>query len=101
MGIYKTKRYEKGVWVEGMQPDERGAWQNYSDLVIEIRSDGYEDVVPSAEPPSPGTEVSWSGPDGNGNITFGDGGKEFTGWCQGPTEQEPVGYWGQLTGWYG
>jgi len=83
-----------------------GDWHDDADLVIEIKnrpepeslrdkSTIWKEVVPATGAPSTGTQVSWSGPNGNGNITFFNEGSSFMGSAQFPGEG-PVGYRGQL-----
>jgi FtsP/CotA-like multicopper oxidase with cupredoxin domain len=86
MAIYKTQIQWGGPSAE---------WHDDADLVVEIKN--RKDVVPATGAISTGTQVSWSGPNGNGNITFFDEGTSFTGSAQFPGEG-PVGYRGQLKG---
>ena len=103
MATYKTRIQRDG---------HSGGWQDDADLDIEIRNyvwpeslrdtvTIWKDVVPAIGFPSNGTKVSWSGPDGKGNITFYDEGTSFTGSAQFPGE-EPVDYQGRMIGfdWY-
>ncbi|GAA6617395.1 hypothetical protein [Scytonema sp. NUACC26] len=68
-------------------------WHDDADLVLEIKN--RQDVVPSKSLPATGTVVTWSGPNGNGSITFFDDANSFLGSAQFPGEG-PVGYRGQL-----
>jgi hypothetical protein len=67
------------------------AWHNDADLTVEIAN--RHTVVPSSGRPPTGTQVSWSGPEGNAAITFFDDGARFQGAAQFPGEG-PVGYRG-------
>ena len=71
-----------------------GQWHDDADLTIDIRN--RQNVVPVEGNPTPGTTVTWYGPNGNGSITFfGDPEWDFGGSVQFPGEG-PVGYRGQL-----
>jgi OAA-family lectin sugar binding domain len=72
-----------------------GGWQQDEPLTISIANRGQ--VVPADGAPSTGTTVSWSGEQGNGSVTFFDGGSSFQGTAQFPGEG-PVGYRGALAG---
>lgn len=65
-----------------------------ADRELEIVIKDRDDVIGSGPPPT-GTQVSWSSPNGNGNVTFFDEGVSFSGSAQFPSEG-PVGYRGQL-----
>ena len=84
MAIYKTKIQWGG---------RSGEWHDDADLVVEIKN--RKDVVPATGAPSTGTQVSWSGPNGKGNITFFNEGTSFDGSAEFPSEG-PVGYRGEL-----
>ncbi|MGH3942813.1 MAG: hypothetical protein ACRDTG_30165 [Pseudonocardiaceae bacterium] len=66
-------------------------WHDDTDLTITISN--RKAVVPDGGRPATGTQVSWSGPEGNASITFFDNGSRFQGTAQFPTEG-PVGYRG-------
>ena len=68
-------------------------WHDDADLVIEIKN--RKSVVPASGKPATGTQVSWSGSEGNGSITFFNDANAFLGSAQFPGEG-PVGYRGQL-----
>ena len=87
MATYKTQIRWGGISAE---------WHDGAYFVVEIKN--RKDVVPAIGVPSEGTQVSWSGADGNGNITFTHRGKKFTGSAQFPPEKEPVDFCGQLKG---
>ena len=88
MAIYKTQ----------IQPEVlKDKWVSDGYLDILIKCD--QAVVGSAEPPTAGTQVSWSCPDGSGSITFFMGGHIFVGSRWEQYEKEPVGWRGQLEGW--
>ncbi|MYS82805.1 hypothetical protein [Embleya scabrispora] len=72
----------------------QGNWTADKDLTLNLA--GRKSVVPADGAPAPGTSVTWSGPDGAGNITFFDGDR-FQGTAQFPGEG-PVGYRGTLQG---
>ncbi|MFB4195645.1 hypothetical protein [Streptomyces carpaticus] len=83
MATYETELHTGG-----------GGWQPDEPLSISITN--RESVVPENGAPSTGTTVTWSGAQGNGSVTFFDGGTRFEGTAQFPGEG-PVGYRGQLT----
>lgn len=68
-------------------------WHDDADLTIEISN--RNTVVPGNGTPPNGTTVTWSGPEGNGSITFFNDANSFQGSAQFPGEG-PVGYRGQL-----
>ncbi|MFI6521806.1 hypothetical protein ACIBF1_40070 [Spirillospora sp. NPDC050679] len=68
------------------------AWHADHDLEITIANRGK--VVPADGRPATGTTVTWSGPQGNGTVTFFDEGATFSGTAQFPNEG-PVGYRGK------
>ncbi|MER6628459.1 hypothetical protein ABT301_09480 [Streptomyces sp. NPDC000987] len=68
-----------------------GQWHSDSDLRLDIIN--RKQIVDA--PPAEGTQISWSGPMGNGTVTFFDGGSRFQGTAQFPNEG-PVGYRGTL-----
>ncbi|HEY0640217.1 MAG TPA: hypothetical protein VGD67_21515 [Pseudonocardiaceae bacterium] len=68
-------------------------WHQDHDLQIVI---GNREQVVGDGPPATGTSVTWSGPNGNGTVTFYDDGKTFSGNAQFPSEG-PVGYRGTLS----
>jgi hypothetical protein len=70
-----------------------GGWHDDADLEIVITN--RNKVFPADRAPQTGTQVSWSGPQGNGQVTFFDDGTWFTGSAQFPKEG-PVGYRGQV-----
>ncbi|MDT0264766.1 hypothetical protein RM844_00515 [Streptomyces sp. DSM 44915] len=72
-----------------------GGWQADTDLEVVIRN--RNEVAPAEGAPGTGTTVTWSGDQGNGSVTFFDGGQTFQGTAQFPGEG-PVGYRGQLAG---
>ncbi|MFE4670751.1 hypothetical protein ACFRI7_38030 [Streptomyces sp. NPDC056716] len=72
-----------------------GGWQQDQPLTLSIANRA--DVVPQDGAPSTGTTVTWSGDDGNGSVTFFDGGSSFQGTAQFPGEG-PVGYRGTRVG---
>ncbi|MFD7512017.1 hypothetical protein ACFV5N_22155 [Streptomyces sp. NPDC059853] len=82
MATYETELHTGG-----------GGWQSDEPLTISIAN--RESVVPENGAPSTGTTVTWSGDQGNGSVTFFDGGTRFEGTAQFPGEG-PVGYRGQL-----
>ncbi|MGB6161935.1 MAG: hypothetical protein WCF33_18155 [Pseudonocardiaceae bacterium] len=65
-------------------------WNKDEDLQLSIAN--RNEVIPDDGPPPPGTQVSWSGSNGGGNVTFFEGGN-FQGTAQFPGEG-PVGYRG-------
>jgi OAA-family lectin sugar binding domain len=67
------------------------AWHDDTNLIIYIQN--RKAVVPDKALPPTGTQVSWSGPEGNASITFFDNGTSFQGAAQFPGEG-PVGYRG-------
>lgn len=67
-------------------------WQDDTDLSISIKNRNA--VVPESGLPATGTQVSWSGPEGNAAVTFFDDGTRFQGAAQFPGEG-PVGYRGR------
>lgn len=69
-----------------------GGWTPDKDLELSIKN--RQEVVGSGGPAT-GTTVTWSGPHGNGSVTFFDGGQSFSGSAQFPNEG-PVGYRGTL-----
>ncbi|MCM3883335.1 hypothetical protein [Frankia sp. R82] len=69
-------------------------WHKDADLQIVIGN--RNQVVPSSGRPETGTQVTWSGPQGNGSITFFDDGASFQGAAQFPGEG-PVAYRGSAT----
>ncbi|MFC9652007.1 MULTISPECIES: hypothetical protein [unclassified Streptomyces] len=71
-----------------------GGWQEDSPLELSIRN--RDEVVPADGRPGAGTTVTWSGDQGNGSVTFFDGGDRFEGTAQFPGEG-PVGYRGRLS----
>ncbi|MEX5709984.1 hypothetical protein AB1484_17130 [Parafrankia sp. FMc6] len=82
MAVYNTE-----IQYGGQNAD----WHKDADLQIVIGS--RSSVVPQSGRPATGTQVSWSGPQGNGNITFFDDGARFQGAAEFPGEG-PVGYRG-------
>ncbi|RKN45977.1 hypothetical protein D7294_04850 [Streptomyces hoynatensis] len=70
-----------------------GTWSPDADLEVSLQNRAQ--VVPANGAPSTGTQVTWSSPQGNGNITFFDEGSRFQGAAQFPGEG-PVGYRGTL-----
>ncbi|MFE3198808.1 hypothetical protein [Embleya sp. NPDC059237] len=66
-------------------------WHDDADLAIVIQTRNA--VVPDKARPATGTQVTWSGPQGNGSITFFDDGASFQGAAQFPGEG-PVAYRG-------
>lgn len=68
-------------------------WNDDQDLTIEISN--RNSVVPANGAPATGTQVSWSGPQGSGSITFFNDANSFLGSAQFPNEG-PVAYRGQL-----
>ncbi len=68
-------------------------WSKDEDLKISISN--REEVAPDDSPPPTGTQVSWGGPNGGGDITFYEDGKRFDGSAQFPGEG-PIGYRGTL-----
>ena len=55
-------------------------------------------IVPTSSVPSDDTKVSWSSPDGNGEIIFRAKGKGFIGWRRDPGGEERLPYRGELEG---
>ena len=84
MATYKTQIQYGG-------PD--AGWHDDANLTIEISN--RNSIVPAQGPPATGTQVTWSGPQGNGSITFFNSANSFAGSAQFPNEG-PVGYRGQL-----
>lgn len=84
MATYKTQIQYGGPNAE---------WHDDHDLKIEISN--RHKVVPDHGQAATGTQVMWSSPNGNGNITFFDDATSFNGSAQFPKEG-PVGYRGQL-----
>ena len=84
MATYRTQ-------IQWGGPDS--GWHDDADLTIEISN--RNPVIPSNGAPATGTTVSWSGPAGNGSITFFNDANNFMGSAQFPGEG-PVGYRGQL-----
>lgn len=70
-----------------------GDWFEDADLVIEIKN--RKDISPVNGLPATGTNISWWGPNGNGNITFSNNASSFYGTAQFPGEA-PVSYRGKL-----
>ncbi|MGW1996602.1 hypothetical protein [Embleya sp. NPDC001921] len=68
------------------------AWHDDADLAVVVQSRNA--VVPDKARPATGTQLSWSGPQGNATITFFDDGARFQGSAQFPGEG-PVGFRGQ------
>lgn len=71
-----------------------GGWQRDKDLSLHLANRG--EIVPNQGRPATGTMVTWSGPEGNGSVTFLDNGNNFEGTAQFPNEG-PVGYRGQFS----
>lgn len=69
-----------------------GDWHDDEDLIIAIVNRNL--VVPVCGAPENGTTVTWSGPRGNGSITFFNDSDAFRGTAQFPNEG-PVGYRGR------
>lgn len=82
MAVYNTEIQYGG-------PD--APWHHDADLVLNITN--REEIVDA--PPAEGTQVTWSGPQGSGAVTFFDEGSRFQGTAQFPGEN-PVGYRGTL-----
>ncbi|MFI8434411.1 hypothetical protein ACIGJO_11775 [Streptomyces sp. NPDC079020] len=68
-----------------------GGWQPDEPLTISLAN--RSEVVPADGAPSTGTNVTWSSDEGNGSVTFFDGGSSFRGTARFPGEG-PVGYRG-------
>lgn len=85
MAIYKTQ-------IQWGGPD--APWHDDADLTIEIIN--RNKVVPAQGNAATGTQVMWSSPQGNGNITFFDDATTFNGSVQYLPKEGPVGYRGQL-----
>lgn len=84
MAVYRTQ-------IQWGGPDAE--WHDDADLTVQLSN--RKDVVPSSGTASVGTTVTWSGPNGNGSITFFNDANAFMGYAQFPDEG-PVGYRGQL-----
>ena len=84
MAVYKTQIQYGGPNAE---------WHDDADLSIDLKN--RKDVVPASGSAATGTTVTWSGPNGNGTITFFNDSNAFMGTAQFPGEG-PVGYRGQL-----
>ncbi|WP_406285603.1 hypothetical protein [Embleya sp. NBC_00896] len=67
-------------------------WHDDADLSIVVQN--RNSVIPEKGRPATGTQLTWSGPEGNATITFFDDGAGFQGSAQFPGEG-PVGYRGQ------
>ncbi len=70
---------------------QNGEWRKDSDLQIVIGN--RSSVVPQSGRPAAGTQVTWSGPQGSGNVLFFEDGARFQGAAVFPGEG-PVGYRG-------
>lgn len=70
-----------------------GQWHDDADLTLQIKN--RKDVVPASGTPPTGTTITWSGPNGNANITFFNDDWAFKGNAQFAGEG-PVGYRGKL-----